>query len=65
MAVMVVKHQQNWIFFRTVGLMNYITVKPRYPDTLRTRKECRHKRSVEVTGVGKTYAYKKVVFFLI
>ena len=62
MAVMVVKHQQNWIFFRTVGLMNYITVKPRYPDTLRTRKECRHKRSVEVTGVEETYVYKKLYF---
>ena len=38
------------------------TVEPRYPDTLRTRKKCRHKRSVAVTGVGETYVYKKLYF---
>ena len=30
------------------------TVEPRYPDTLRTRKKCRHKRSIAVIGVGET-----------
>ena len=29
-----------------------ITDEPRYPVTLRTRKKCRHMRSVAVTGVG-------------
>ena len=36
------------------------TVEPRYPDTLWTRKKCRHKRSVVVTGAGETCA----VFFM-
>ena len=40
------------------------TVEPRYPDTLRTRKKYRHKRSVAVTGVGETYVYKKLFFFM-
>ena len=34
---------------------NKYTVEPRYPDTFRTRKKCRHKRSVAVTGVGETH----------
>ena len=41
------------------------TVEPRYPDTLRTRENRRHKRSVAVTGVGETYVYKKLNFFII
>ena len=41
------------------------TVEPRYPDTLQNRKKCRHKRSVEVTGVGETYVYKKMYFLWI
>ena len=38
------------------------TVEPRYPDTLRTRKKCRQKRSVAVTGDGETCVYKKLYF---
>ena len=30
-------------------------VEPRYHDTFRTRKKCRHRRSVAVTGVRETY----------
>ena len=39
-----------------------IAVEPRYPDTLRARKKCRHKRSVAVTRVKETYVYKKLYF---
>ena len=35
-------------------------VKPRYPDTLWTRKNCRHKQSVTVTRVRETCVYKKL-----
>ena len=41
---------------------NFNTVGPRYLDTLRTRKMCRPKRSVAVTGVGETDGYKKLYF---
>ena len=40
-------------------------VEPRYPDTLRTRKKCRHKRSVAATGVGEIYVFKKLYFIYI
>ena len=40
------------------------TVEPRNPDSLRTRKMCRYKRSVAVTGVGETFVYKKLYFFM-
>ena len=56
------------ITFTKLGMMHIIrnaiqyTVESRYPDTLRTRKKFRHKRSVTVTGVGETYNYKKLYF---
>ena len=40
----------------------YNTVEPRYPDTLRTRKKCRHMRSVAVTGGEIMYVYKNLYF---
>ena len=43
-------------FFSNFG--KYDTVEPRYADTLWTRKKRRHKRSIVVTGVEETYAYK-------
>ena len=40
------------------------TVEPRYPDTHRIRKKCRHKRNVVVTGDGETSIYKRLYFFM-
>ena len=51
----------SWIIVFTWDIR---TVKPRYPDTLQTRKKCRHERSVAVIGVtGYRVFIKSCIFY--